>query len=526
LNEERLEFLERPDRAERLRRLRANHVASVIHVLEHDLAGDPLEIGRRSVVRAAKPIEGDMGGLVAAVVVVLRVVVDREEGPVGQRAPYVRGQRVVLRVLRAWRAGDAQRLPRRGVGQADAGAGRADDPVLPRERRDPDASARLATQVVPPGQTVHGLAVLGGAVPQHVGRDDAAPDAVAASFVTVPLHEHGVTGEHRHAEILPSLLVDRDIALRARGDLHGGGDHAVLAVGSQTAFAAMIAIGHRTATGEAVEVPQRAEQRVVIDLDAALLAQEQRRQYLRPGRVHQAASDVPGIDARAPVHPSAAELLAALRVVTVVLHDRQHRFVAGAQVILAARDAVVAVVPGVIADPLHVLGEPVEVRLDGRHVLVVAGREKEQARQGARDAALVEPGSELAPVGVELSSLLDDLLRLAAVKRPSLAVGTQHGNANGLLSPRCTIRGGDVEDHLAVGSLGVGERVAQRDEGILALQRDPVDSGDDFALLEPAVGGRAGHGLLDLEGNSPVDPHHHARHADVAEGRLAIRIRA
>ena len=74
---------------------------------------------------------------------------------------------------------------------------------------------------------------------------------------------------------------------------------------------------------------------------------------------------------------AAPELLAVLRVIAIVLHDGQHRFVAGAQVVLTARDAVVAVVPGVIADPLHVFGETVEVRLDRRDVLIVPGREQE-----------------------------------------------------------------------------------------------------------------------------------------------------
>ena len=62
------------------------------------------------------------------------------------------------------------------------------------------------------------------------------------------------------ARYLAGLLVDGDIALRARGDLHGGGDHAVLAVGAESAFAAVIAVGDRAVTGEAVEEPERTEQ--------------------------------------------------------------------------------------------------------------------------------------------------------------------------------------------------------------------------------------------------------------------------
>ena len=103
--------------------------------------------------------------------------------------------------------------------------------------------------------------------------------------------------------------------------------------------------------GKAVPVPQRTQQGLVIDIDAAHLAQQQREQHLVAGTVHHAAAGlVGGIDAVPPMPPADAVLLPVPGIVTVVLQDRQNGLVTGAQVVLGARDAIVTIVPGVIAD--------------------------------------------------------------------------------------------------------------------------------------------------------------------------------
>ena len=126
-----------------------------------------------------------------------------------------------------------------------------------------------------------------------------------------------VAVHHRHGQGLAGLLVDRHIALRAGGDLHGGSDHAILAIRAKPALGAVIAVGDPAVAREAVEVAERTEQGLLIDIHAAFLAQQQRGEHLRACRVQQATRHIAGIDAIAPMRPPAAELLAGLRVVAV-----------------------------------------------------------------------------------------------------------------------------------------------------------------------------------------------------------------
>ncbi|MBM4095032.1 MAG: hypothetical protein FJ276_37325, partial [Planctomycetes bacterium] len=207
--------------------------------------------------------------------------------------------------------------------------------------------------------------------------------------------------------------------------------------------------------------------------------------------------EVAGTDRRAALIPLAVVVVRGVPALQLVgqLDVAEASFLAGVH-------AVVAVVPRVITDLAHLLGEGVEIGLHPRQVLVVARGKQEEARQRAGNAALVE----LLRVGIEPSGLLDDLFRLVAVERPGLAIGTQHGDGNGFLPRRLAVRGGDIEDHPAVAGLGLGERVAQRDKGIETLERDSVDPRDDLALAELTRGRRAGHRLLDLDGHARVNP--------------------
>ena len=92
--------------------------------------------------------------------------------------------------------------------------------------------------------------------------------------------------------------------------------------------------------------------------------------------LHSAAGLVGGIDLSTPVSPTDAVVLPVPGVITVVLQDRQHGLVTGAQVILGAGHAIVAVVPAVIADAPDAAvfrQELGEVILHPRHVGVVTG---------------------------------------------------------------------------------------------------------------------------------------------------------
>ena len=59
------------------------------------------------------------------------------------------------------------------------------------------------------------------------------------------------------------------------GDLHGGSNHAVLAIRTKAALGAVIAVGHPAMTGEAIEMTQRTEQGLLVDIHPAFLAQQQ-----------------------------------------------------------------------------------------------------------------------------------------------------------------------------------------------------------------------------------------------------------
>ena len=234
-----------------------------------------------------------------------------------------------------------------------------------------------------------------------------------------------------------------------------------------------------------------------------------------PARVHQAARAlVPGIDTIAPVRPRLAPVLPSLGVVAIVLQQRQDRLVARAKIVLRARDAVVAVVPRHVAHATNavvpglrpprvgVLQELREVLLHARHVLVVAGGQQKQARHAIEQRVLLHP----VRARIELRRLLDDLLRLGRGQREALAVRAQHRNLDGHRLAGPALARPDFKGQHAVGGLGPGQRIAQHDQRVPALELLAVDAQDDVALGELARGRGVRQRLFHRNDNAFVNP--------------------
>ena len=146
----------------------------------------------------------------------------------------------------------------------------------------------------------------------------------------------------------------------------------------------------------------------------------ERRQHLCAGGIHQSAGNVAGPRNKSPVAPAAAKTLAQRRVVAIVLEDRQHRCVAGAQIVLRARNAVIPVVPGVASDLRRIGEEPLKVLSHARQILVIARREQEQASQRGADRATFALGikkvlPEFGVGRIERCRVLDNPFRFLAV---------------------------------------------------------------------------------------------------------------
>ena len=81
-----------------------------------------------------------------------------------------------------------------------------------------------------------------------------------------------VTPDHGHGQALRGLLVDRRISLSTGGNLHGGSDHAILAIRAKPALGAVIAVGYPAVAREPIEIAQCIEQGFLIDIHPAFLA--------------------------------------------------------------------------------------------------------------------------------------------------------------------------------------------------------------------------------------------------------------
>ena len=99
---------------------------------------------------------------------------------------------------------------------------------------------------MPPCETIHGLMVERWLFLCHVGIDDTHPDAVTTAFIAMAHGKTRVTLEHRHRKALRGLLVNRRITLSTGGNLHGGSDHAILAIRAKPALGAVISVGDAT----------------------------------------------------------------------------------------------------------------------------------------------------------------------------------------------------------------------------------------------------------------------------------------
>ena len=238
--------------------------------------------------------------------------------------------------------------------------------------------------------------------------------------------------------------------------------------------------------GKAVPVGERAQQRLLVNICPAHLAQHQGQQHLvASGVQHATPSLVARTDAGAPMGPANVIDLSALGIIAVVLQDRQHGAVSRPQIILCAGDAVVAVVPSHVCNsrdaPIRIqkLGE---VFLDARDILVIAGRKQEQAGEPVQKTVLLH--SVLA--GVKLGRPPDDDLRFRAVQREGWTVGPQHRHLDGHLLGLAGRCGLDIEREGSVLRLGLRQRVAKQHQRVPAHETLPIDTKDDIPFAELA----------------------------------------
>ena len=198
-----------------------------------------------------------------------------QEDIVRLRSPGPFGQLVLADVWRLRRPGDAQRSARRRIGQPHHHAPRVGG-VVSRSSENAERAVMAAGQLVEPHAIVHELAVLLLVLVIHQPHRGAAPD-LADAAAGMPVQHPGGRIEPLYGADIARLRIDGVLPVRRErsGRRHGEGEGADLAVVDETRLRPVVAVRVVPPSCEAVELLERALQRVLVHVDTALLRQEQ-----------------------------------------------------------------------------------------------------------------------------------------------------------------------------------------------------------------------------------------------------------